>query len=158
MNPWTRLGWMLVAALAGGCGGAPAEEPSEPVTTNEASSSTSGDERALSDAGDEPIYPIATSEFLGMVTVEAAPGICGDASPFRQCYPSLDASQCATVFGRAMLACSEAMAGTLPQTIEDDATAEAVAEATARCAGQAFTQGLDQAGVPRAAECQQAAE
>lgn len=158
MNTSARSGWMLIAALAWGCsGGATAEEPEEPSQAA-ANEPTSGDELARADGGDEPMYPIATSEFLGMVTVEAAPGVCGDSSPFRQCYPSLDASQCATVFGRAMLACGEAMSGTLPQTIEDDATAEAVAEATARCAGQAFTQGLDQAGVPRAAECQQAAE
>lgn len=155
MNSSARSRWMLVAALAWGCGGGTAaEEPAEPTPAAAANEPTSGGDRA---EADEPMFPMATSEFLGMVTVEAAPGVCGDGTPFRRCYPSLDASQCATVFGQAMLTCGEAMSGTLPETIEDDATAEAVAQATARCAGQAFTQGLDQAGVPRAAECQQAA-
>jgi hypothetical protein len=154
----TSLGWMLVATLAWGCGGATSEEaapaPTTPATASGASTSTSGGEPQGAEA-DEVTYPMATSEFLGMVTFEATPEVCGDGSPFRRCYPSLDGEQCANVFGRAMLACGEAMQGTLPQTVDDEATADSVAHATASCAGQAFTQGLDQAGVPRSAECQQ---
>lgn len=146
---------MVVAALAWGCGGAPAEGSAEPAPTNEAS--TSGDERADANAGDEPSFPMPTSEFLGMVTAEATPGVCGDESPFRVCYPSLDADRCASVFYQAMLACGEAMSSTLPPTV-DEGTADSVAQATAACAGQAFRQGLDQAGVPRSAECDQPAE
>ena len=134
---WMTL--MIAVSLTVACGGG-ASEP-EPVAAT-AEPETTGDEDA----------PIPTAEFIGMVTVQATPEVCGDASLLRTCYPAMDASLCAQAFGAAMMACGEAMSETLPATV-DGSTADSVAGAVANCARVAYQDGLAQAGVERTVDC-----
>ena len=136
----------LLFSLLAGCGGS--------SSTSEApvASSTSGSEASAPTQETEATFPMATSEFLGMVSFEAVPEVCADASPLRTCYPSLPAESCANAFMTAMMACGEGMQDVLPPTVDEE-TADPVALAVAGCARSAFQQGLAQAGVARTADC-----
>ena len=155
MTSLLRWSSLCVVATLAGCGGSSAstEGAGDSSATQGATSNSGGEAAASSGAqGEEAAFPMATAEFLGAVTAQAAPELCADASPLRTCYPSIDAQLCTAAFAQAMTSCGQAMASTLPPTVDEE-SADPVATAVATCARTAYQSGLEQAGVQRTTDC-----